>query len=408
MKNIESKDKKKKKSKLSKTIVISVIIVLAVTIGMLIAFLPVMYKFDHSLIIKNEEYNVLKVQGDYTALAKTDASGNYLDDDFKIIGFTDFHLDTYKENGNVTIQMLIQNISSQKPDLVVLVGDNITSALNARRAKQLGELMEELGVYWTLVLGNHEGDNIASISRQKMMDIFASYPHCLAEADIKTTKSGEEVWGVGNHVINLLNSDSSIRQSLYFFDSGSDMSSDDIEKYKEEIESTNNRKDDYIKESQIQWYTETVEDINAKEGYTVKSVVFNHIPLQEFNTAYNEAYEGKSDDELLFGSKLEGVCASGHNSGFFDVMLECGSTQAFISGHDHMNDFAINYKGIILAYNQNSGYSSYNVVTKKKADTLIQGFTEYMIDKDGGLTVKSYHNAELYPDLQEEILELYR
>ena len=89
-------------------------------------------------------------------------------------------------------------------------------------------------------------------------------------------------------------------------------------------------------------------------------------------------------------------------------MLECGSTQAFISGHDHVNDYAIKYKGIILAYNQNSGYSSYNVVTKKKTDILIQGFSEYMIDKDGGLTVKSYHNAELYPDLQEEILELYK
>ena len=92
MENVENADKKKKKYKLSKTIVVSILVILAVTIGMLIAFLPVTYKFDHSLIIKNEDYNVVKVQGEYTALAKTDASGNYLDDDFKIIGLSLIHI----------------------------------------------------------------------------------------------------------------------------------------------------------------------------------------------------------------------------------------------------------------------------------------------------------------------------
>ena len=401
-------ERKKIKGKVRKIVTISILGTLAITTGALIVALPVTYKFDRSLVLHNKDYRVVKVQGEYTSLAKTDASGNYLDDDFQILAFTDMHLDTYKEKGNVTIEMLIRNISSQKPDLVVLVGDNVTSALNERRTKQLGKLMEELGVYWTLVLGNHEGDNAASISRQRMIDILASYPHCLVEKDIKTTKSGERVWGVGNHVINLLDSEGGIRQSLYFFDSGNDMTEDDIEKYREEIEATSNRKDDYIKDSQIQWYKETVGNINEIANRTVKSVVFNHIPLQEFNTAYEEAMDGNAEAELMYGGKLETVCASGHNSGFFGVIHDLGSTQAFISGHDHMNDFAVKYKGVILAYNQSSGYSSYNVVTKKKSDTLIQGFTAYTIDKDGGLTMQPYHNADLYPDLQEEILELYK
>ena len=175
---------KKSKGKLKKTVLISILGALAITAVVLIAVLPVTYRYNNSLVVKNEEYNVVKVKGEYTALAKTDALGNYLDDDFKILAFTDMHLDTYKDKGNMTIQMLIRNITSQKPDLVVFVGDNITSALNARRTKQLGNLMEELGVYWTLVLGNHEGDNIVSISRQRMINILASYPHCLVEKDI--------------------------------------------------------------------------------------------------------------------------------------------------------------------------------------------------------------------------------
>lgn len=399
---------KKNNGKGRKVALILILGVLVIIAGVLITFLPVTYKIDRSLIKQNSEYNVVKIDGEYTSLAKADVLGNYLDDDFDIVTFTDFHLDTYKDKGNVTIEMLIRNISSQKPDLVVFVGDNITSALNARRAKQLGKLMEELGVYWTLVLGNHEGDNIASISRQKMIDIFASYPHCLVEKDIKMTKSGETVWGVGNHVINLLDSNGEIRQSLYFFDSGADMTEEDIEKYKEEIESTNNKKDDYIKDSQIQWYKETVSNINTIANGTVKSVIFSHIPLVEFDAAYEKAMKGDAEAELLYGNKFEAVSASGHNNGFFDVIQDFGSTQAFISGHDHVNNYAVKYKGIVLAYNQNSGYSSYNVVTKKQSDTLIQGYTVYTIDKDGGLAMRPYSNADLYPDLQEGILELYK
>jgi predicted MPP superfamily phosphohydrolase len=399
---------KKNKGIGKKVLLISILGALVITIGLLIAFLPVTYKVDRSLVIQNKEYNVIKVDGEYTSLTKTDASGNYLDDDFKILAFTDMHLDTYKANGNVTIEMLIRNISSQKPDLVVLVGDNVTSALNERRAKQLGKLMEELGVYWTLVLGNHEGDNALSTSRRKMIDILASYPHCLVENDRKVTKSGEVLWGDGNHVINLLNTKGEIRQSLYFFDSGDDMTEEDVEKYKEEIESTNKKKDDYIKDSQIQWYKETVSNIDEIAKKKVKSVIFAHIPLVEFNTAYEKAMEGHAEAEFLYGTKLETVCSSGHNNGFFEVIHDLGSTQAFVSGHDHVNNFAVKYKGIILAYNQNSGYSSYNVVTKKKSDTLIQGFTAYTINKDGGLIMQPYLNADLYPDRQEDILKLYQ
>ncbi|NLO39149.1 MAG: hypothetical protein GX115_06730 [Ruminiclostridium sp.] len=381
---------------------------LADTTGALKRLFPVKYRIDRSLIRKNKAYHVVKVDGEYTSLAKTDESGNFSDDDFKIAAFTDLHLDGKKEKGNVTLEMIIRNISSQKPDLVVFVGDNITSAVEAGTVRQFAQLMEKLGVYWTLVLGNHEGDNDASIPRQQFIDIFASYPHCLVEKERKTTKSGEMVWGVGNHVINLLNAKGEIRQSLYFIDSGDEMTKEDLEKYKEEIASTNNRKDDYIKDSQIQWYQETVNHINAMAKKKVKSMIFTHIPLVEFHTAYERAMESDAEAKLLHGVKLERVCSSGHNNGFFDRIHDLGSTQAVISGHDHVNDYAVQYKGIILAYNQCSGYSAYNTVTKKISDTLMQGFSVYTIDKDGGLKIQSYRNADLYPHLQKDILELYK
>ena len=395
------KDKSKKKRTV-RTILISFFSLLLIGVICIIAFLEITYKVDNTLISKNENYNVVLVQSDYTTLAKADDDGNYLDDDFKIISFTDFHLDVNRKAGNVTIEMLIRNIVSEKPDLVVFVGDNITSVFNTRRTKQLAQIMEELGVYWTCVVGNHEGDNILSISKQKMVDIFASYPHCLIENDIKTTSGGETVSGVGNHVINLLDADADIRQSLYFLDCGEEMSGQDRIKYADEIIDTKINKYDYIKESQIEWYKETVLAIDTLAGKTVRSVIFDHVPLTEFGTAYDDL-----DAQILFGTRLETVCCSGHNSGLFDAMIELGSTQAVISGHDHVNDYAVIYKGVILAYNQASGYSSYNVITEDLSNKLIQGFSVYTIDKDGGFLMDSYKNADLYPNEQAEVLKLY-
>jgi len=48
-----------------------------------IAFLEITYKVDQTLISKNENYNVVEVQTDYTTLAKVDDNGHYLDDDLR-------------------------------------------------------------------------------------------------------------------------------------------------------------------------------------------------------------------------------------------------------------------------------------------------------------------------------------
>ncbi|MGI6213933.1 MAG: metallophosphoesterase family protein, partial [Christensenellales bacterium] len=96
-----------------------------------------------------------------------DEEGNISSTPFKILSFTDTHFDTYRRKGRFTMDFLIKNIQIEKPDLVVIVGDVFASRTNRARVKQLCEVMEKLGVYWIPVLGNHEGDNLLSISREK-------------------------------------------------------------------------------------------------------------------------------------------------------------------------------------------------------------------------------------------------
>ncbi|MBO7404697.1 MAG: metallophosphoesterase [Clostridia bacterium] len=409
-------------------------IVLPAVLGVVIAagavaaaVLPVTYAVDRSWIVQNPDYRVsVETRDGFTTLVKKDAAGNALDGGFKVIGFTDTHLDHNREKGNVTLAYVIRNIVNEKPDLVIFVGDNITSSFNARRAKQLCRVMEELGVYWTCVLGNHEGDNRWSISREKMAALFSSYPHCLIEADEKHTADGEAVWGYGNHVINLAEGEGNIMRSLFFLDGGSDMTDADREKYAAEIKAGSGRTDDYVKESQIKWYRENVsavDSVNTARGAgAVPSTVFVHIPLPEYRIAY-EKLTGETEvsqtnvpvynvpdedgDVMLMGQRREGVCCSGHNSGLFDAILDAGSTDLVVCGHDHINDFVLRYKGVVLSYNMPSGYSSYNLYTKKISEGLLQGYTRYTFRTDGSFDLEQVRNADLYPDAQAGIRKLY-
>ncbi len=415
----------KNRKKTGKTILLILLGVLLAAGAVAAAVLPVTYTVDRSLIVKDPEYNVFAERRDgYTTLVKKDADGNALDGDFKVIGFTDTHLDHNKEKGDVTIEYVIRNIVREKPDLVVFVGDNITSSFNGRRARQFCRIMEELGVYWTCVLGNHEGDNAWSISRERMVSLFASYPHCLIEADVKHTSDGEAVWGYGNHVVNLANAEGNITRSLIFLDGGDEMSGEELEKNAAEIEAGGGRDDDYVKESQIAWYRETVSTIGRlyAEGRTVPSTVFVHIPLPEYKTAYEELtgetevspanvpvynVPNENGDCVLMGQRREGVCCSGHNSGFFDAIREEGSTDLVVCGHDHINDFVLSWRGVVFSYNVPSGYSSYNLYTKKLSDDMIQGYTRYTFRGDGSFGLEQIHNADLYPEAQKEIKKLY-
>ena len=156
--------------------------------------------------------------GQHGEIFKSDGNGGISDKPFKILAFTDTHFGTYKEKGgSFTVKYMLENIYMEKPDLVVFVGDVVTSATNRARAKQLAEVMEKLGVYWAAVLGNHEGDNIRSISRKEFVELYASYPHCLISAEEKFTSGGEKVWGNGNTQIDILAADGSIAQTTVLY-----------------------------------------------------------------------------------------------------------------------------------------------------------------------------------------------
>ena len=290
------------------------------------------------------------------------------DGEFRVLMFTDMHLKGNKELDSITVEYLIKNISEQKPDLVILGGDNVTYGFNKKRNVELAELFEKLGVYWTAVLGNHEGDGFMSYARDKVISLFASYEHCL----VKEGKA--EVDGHGNSTVNILNSDGSLREVFFLLDSGAYMTEESKAEYGVTKEG---EVYDGVKTSQVEWYKEK-HDALEKEYGKFKSVTVTHIPVYQAEREYSEG-------DFLYGEKREGVCEWGFDSGLLDAMKEKGSGQAVYFGHDHVNDFGVMYDGILLSYMQPSGYGAYSMQSKFDApeSEWLQGCTLLSIKEDG-------------------------
>ncbi len=112
------------------------------------------------------------------------------------------------------------------------------------------------------------------------------------------------------------------------------------------------------------------------------SFVFIHIPLQEYEQAWECVTEAGKDAVYYYGSRNEAVSCSRHESKLFDKILELGSTKGIFCGHDHLNDFSVEYKGIRLTYGQGIDCLLY---AKNLAEH--KGGTELRINPDGSFFV---------------------
>ena len=311
------------------------------------------------------------------------------DEPFKILMFTDTHLAWLDKkqpikNHTRTVEKMVENIRREKPDLVLVGGDNVTSGFNYFRSHQFARIFEKLGVYWGGVLGNHEGDNAFSIRRNTMVKLFSSYDHCLMR------QGKTDVDGDCNYVIRILNADGSLKQAIICFDSFDEMSD---EMKTEHGFDPSEGVYDVIKQSQIDWYTSQVAEM--KEAYgRCPSIALMHIPLTQFADAAAVVENGEA--QFLWGDKREGVCCAGFDSGLFDAIRESDCTTTVFCGHDHLNNFGVAWQGITLSYIEPSGYGAYGMAKRGAPESeWLQGYTRLLLADDGTFTHEQFRNCDL-------------
>lgn len=311
-----------------------------------------------------------------------DADGNWTfttDGDFRVMQLTDVHIGggfmSLKKDA-MAINAVAAMVAAEKPDLVVVTGDiaypvpfQSGTFNNKKSAEIFAKLMDNLGVYWTVTFGNHDTELYSYFSREAMGNFYenSGFEKCLYKV------GPEDIAGVGNQIINIKNSKGIYTQSLYILDSHSYTDGDFLGvmwKY------------DNLHQDQIDWYKANVEKYNEynaekykelklKGDSTVKSTMFFHIPLTEFKDAWyeyaNNGFKDTEDTKLVYGTAGEGskvvYCGIGDDN-MFETMQELGSTTGVFCGHDHKNNFSLDYKGIRLTYGMSVDYLAYPGIYK--------------------------------------------
>lgn len=270
----------------------------------------------------------------------TDALRFREDGSFTIVQFSDIEFidefDGDPETPKIdqeTRELMEMIIEKEQPDLIVFAGDVIASARSRDPIKSFRDAVsvaEDYKTPWAAVFGNHDSEG--NVPRRKMHEVQLEHPYCVAKED------PPGVSGAGNFVLPIKNRNDQIDAVLYFLDSG-DYSP--MGGY------------DWIKRDQIEWYVQQSKKFTKENGgKPIPSLAFFHIPLPEYNDAW--------DFHVSYGHRLDGQCSSpALNSGFFTAMVEMGDVMATFVGHDHANDFCSTLHGITLCYGRSTRYVSY-------------------------------------------------
>ncbi len=333
---------------------------------------------------------IIKETETTTYIGKFKEDGSFDTGDFKILSTSDMHTDEDYDLNNKTLQLFINQIRDEKPDLVILTGDCIQSEFQQIEAIHFGQMMEKLGVYWAYVFGNHEARDEKEYHKYLLLKSLSDYPHCLS-------KFGKpDLFGFGNFIINVMNSETELKQSLVFMDSGRDIIPEYMSRDGVPEEMKNGY--DYIKPDQINWYKEEMNELREKYK-KAPNLLYMHIPIKEYEEVFELNEDGKfvptGKAEILYGRMHESVGSSPFNSGLFEAMKE-NEAQAIFTGHDHVNDWAAKYEGIWLVYNQFASYNayglgSYNGISLPEKEWQ-QGVTLTTIHSDSTIDLKqSFH-----------------
>lgn len=249
-----------------------------------------------------------------------DTSGDYMilqndDSDFRILQLTDIHLGgsfITQRKDRKAMQAVYTLAAAVQPDLIVITGDlaypipiQTLSRNNLNPMLMLCDLMTAIDIPWCFVYGNHDTEWIATHPGKEINYLFANCRTCLFAPDYSVET------GRSNQLIQLRNADGSLNQALFLLDSNS-YASLQLNDY------------DFIHADQVAWYEKRIAELSEQEGHTVHSLLFFHIPLQEFQTAYDLYRAGSPDVTYFYGSigeKNEKIACSSQPGTLFDTAV---------------------------------------------------------------------------------------
>ena len=140
--------------------------------------------------------------------------------------------------------------------------------------------------------------------------------------------------------------------------------------------------------------------------------MFMHIPLREVKYAYDEyvnnGRQNTADSQYIEGNDGESdemVYCSRTDEELFESILSLGSTQALFFGHDHLNNFVFNYKGVLLSYGYSLDYLAYSGISERGYQ---RGCTVITCAPNGDAEIvhENYYLDKYVPLYEKEVVDM--
>ena len=291
------------------------------------------------------------------------------DGKFKIVVINDFQEDYLPDVRSLV--MLSKLLDTEKPDLVVLNGDQIDPSFPISNKTTFGlalasllSAMELRHIPFIFTYGNHDAEKLdfdeGYISEEDMAGLYYSYRYCFAEKDGYDTATYNKLIYSSDRATPVLN--------IYMMNTGNWKRLGTME---EEMQ------------SRVQWYKDKSDKLKAANGDEVlPSLLFQHIPVKEtgklltrvdYDTpgatyTYNGSRYGYYilNDSLVSPNKYNSLgesINSGSSSiytGEYDSWIEKGDIVCALFGHNHTNNFiGTTGDGITLGFNGGFGFGTY-------------------------------------------------
>ncbi|MGM9803726.1 MAG: metallophosphoesterase family protein [Muribaculaceae bacterium] len=254
------------------------------------------------------------------------------DGQFKIVQLTDVHWNPSKQSSELAEENIINALDAERPDLVVITGDVIFGTPAKTCIDRTLKPIIDRKIPFAVTFGNHDAE--CDWSAKQIYDYLCTQPGNL-------TASTAGLSGITNYTlaINSGKDAGSVAAVLYVLDS---------HQYSQQPDLTNGY--DWIKFDQIDWYRSQSEKFKAANGgKPMPALAFMHIPVPEYTEA------ARDPGTLLIGTRKEEPCCPKINTGLYSAMLLQRDVMGMFVGHDHVNDYICDWKGIALAYGRYSG-----------------------------------------------------
>ena len=286
--------------------------------------------------------------------------------DFRVLNLTDTHLvaDEWEckaadngRNRRILEYTIGSLIAKTKPDLITVSGD-ITFADSPRADsayENFSALLESYRIPWAFVWGNHDNQAGAEVASHHA-DIMLSRGHCLFE-------KGDPAMGCGNYIIKI-EEDGKPIHAIFMMDSHDrfDFTEPDGKVTKRWA---------HLMQNQLDWQRE------ESRKLALPATLIMHMPYYAYHDAFAAAWNGFIDPKTIspaesrdpkywkegyktaYGAKYEGVGSYPVDTGDFDYVNAGGYTKLTLVGHEHVNDYVIDYKGMKLVYSLKTGAGCY-------------------------------------------------